>query len=308
MAQGYGTSDMSSPEAYPEHPTEGPGFALIAQFIGAFLSLALAIGIGVWAYKLIMRDVSGIPVIAASSDPMRIAPEDPGGTSAQNQGLSVNAVAEEGSVTNPQKVTLAPRPVVLVTDDLASKELKQKATEALRVSNIETTSLDMNVLADEIVGDSPEPSITDVQIDGNQVENALRLALSGEIEQEAEDERQSAASLRPRARPSDISPAPNSIELASVQEIAPENIPAGTALVQLGAFDSEAIARTEWMRLSQKFPSFMAERSRVIQRADRGGRIFYRLRADGFADLNDARRFCALLVASNADCIPVTVR
>jgi hypothetical protein len=308
MAQGYGTSDMSSPEAYPEHPTEGPRFALIAQFIGAFLSLALAIGIGVWAYKLIMRDVSGIPVIAASSDPMRIAPEDPGGTSAQNQGLSVNAVAEEGSVTNPQKVTLAPRPVVLVTDDLASKELKQKATEALRVSNIETTSLDMNVLADEIVGDSPEPSIADVQIDGNQVENALRLALSGEIEQEAEDERQSAASLRPRARPSDISPAPNSIELASVQEIAPENIPAGTALVQLGAFDSEAIARTEWMRLSQKFPSFMAERSRVIQRADRGGRIFYRLRADGFADLNDARRFCALLVASNADCIPVTVR
>ena len=308
MAQGYGTSDMSSPEAYPEHPTEGPGFALIAQFIGAFLSLALAIGIGVWAYKLIMRDVSGIPVIAASSDPMRIAPEDPGGTSAQNQGLSVNAVAEEGSVTNPQKVTLAPRPVVLVTDDLASKELKQKATEALRVSNVEITSLDMNMLADEIVGDGLEPSIADVQIDGNQVENALRMALSGEIEQEAEDERQSAASLRPRARPSDISPAPNRVELANVQEIAPENIPAGTALVQLGAFDSEAIARTEWMRLSQKFPSFMAERSRVIQRADRGGRIFYRLRANGFADLNDARRFCALLVASNADCIPVTVR
>ena len=47
--------------------------------------------------------------------------------------------------------------------------------------------------ADEIVGDSPEPSFADVQIDGNQVENALRLALSGEIEQEAEDERQSAA-------------------------------------------------------------------------------------------------------------------
>ncbi|MEK9642421.1 MAG: SPOR domain-containing protein, partial [Paracoccaceae bacterium] len=160
----------------------------------------------------------------------------------------------------------------------------------------------------EIVGDSPEPSIADVQIDVNQVENALLMALSGEIEQEAEDERQSAASLRPRARPSDISPAPNSVELASVQEIAPENIPTGTALVQLGAFDSEAIARTEWMRLSQKFPSFMAERSRLIQRADRGGRIFYRLRANGFADLNDARRFCALLVASNADCIPVTVR
>ena len=52
----------------------------------------------------------------------------------------------------------------------------------------------------------------------------------------------------------------------------------------------------------------MAERARVIQRADRGGRVFYRLRANGFSDVNDARRFCALLVANNADCIPVTVR
>ena len=240
---------------------------------------------------------------------MRIAPEEPGGTFTQNQGLSVNAVAEEGSVPEPQKVTLAPRPVVLVTDDLASKELKKKATAALRLANVDTTKLDINKLADSIANNGSETENGTLKIDGKQVENALRQALSSDLGQtQLEDNRQIKSSLRPRARPANLSPIPNNTEVFNFSEIAHENIPAGTALVQLGAFDSEAIARTEWLRLKKKFPSFMAERARVIQRADRGGRVFYRLRANGFSDVNDARRFCALLVANNADCIPVTVR
>ncbi|HBS49363.1 MAG TPA: sporulation protein SsgA, partial [Rhodobacteraceae bacterium] len=33
-----------------------------------------------------------------------------------------------------------------------------------------------------------------------------------------------------------------------------------------------------------------------------------RLRAMGFDDISDARRFCSALVAGGADCIPVTTR
>ena len=305
MAENYGTQNLVSKDEF-QH---GSSLVVVVRLCGAALSVALAIGIGVWAYKLIIRDVSGIPVIAASKEPMRIAPEEPGGTFTQNQGLSVNAVAEEGSVPEPQKVTLAPRPVVLVTDDLASKELKKKATAALRLANVDTTKLDINKLADSIANNGSETENGTLKIDGKQVENALRQALSSDLGQtQLEDNRQIKSSLRPRARPANLSPIPNNTEVFNVSEIAHENIPAGTALVQLGAFDSEAIARTEWLRLKKKFPSFMAERARVIQRADRGGRVFYRLRANGFSDVNDARRFCALLVANNADCIPVTVR
>ena len=50
------------------------------------------------------------------------------------------------------------------------------------------------------------------------------------------------------------------------------------------------------------------EKRRVIEKATSGGRTFYRLRAEGFADLPDARRFCAALVAEKADCIPVVTR
>ena len=305
MAENYATQKLSLENEFPD----GSTLVVMARLCGAALSVVLAIGIGVWAYKLIIRDVSGIPVIAASKEPMRIAPEEPGGTSTQNQGLSVNAIAEEGSVPDPQTVILAPRPVVLVTDDLASKELKKKATAALRVANVDTTKLDINTLADSIANNYSEREDGTLTIDGNQVEDALRQALSSDLGQtQLEDNGRIKASLRPRARPTKLSPIPNNVEASNVIEIVPENIPTGTALVQLGAFDSEEIARTEWLRLNKTFPSFMAERARVIQRADRGGRVFYRLRANGFTDLNDARRFCTLLVANDADCIPVTVR
>ena len=46
----------------------------------------------------------------------------------------------------------------------------------------------------------------------------------------------------------------------------------------------------------------------MIQKAQSGGRTFYRLRAHGFEDLADARRFCALLVAEGPDCIPVVTK
>jgi hypothetical protein len=52
----------------------------------------------------------------------------------------------------------------------------------------------------------------------------------------------------------------------------------------------------------------MAGKGRVIEQASIGGSSFYRLRAEGFRDLADARRFCAALVAEDAECIPVAAR
>jgi hypothetical protein len=49
-------------------------------------------------------------------------------------------------------------------------------------------------------------------------------------------------------------------------------------------------------------------KTRIIQAAQSSGRTFYRLRAEGFTDEADQRRFCSALVAEQAACIPVTVR
>ena len=78
--------------------------------------------------------------------------------------------------------------------------------------------------------------------------------------------------------------------------------------MQLGAFESAEIARSEWGRLSGLFSDYMGDKQRIVQQAQSGGRTFYRLRAHGFDDLSDARRFCSVLVAEGSDCIPVVTR
>ena len=88
----------------------------------------------------------------------------------------------------------------------------------------------------------------------------------------------------------------------------PAALEPGTRLVQFGAFDSDKEARAEWLRLAGRFGDLMAGKAMVIQAAESGGRTFFRLRAHGFENEDDARRFCSALVAENASCIPVAHR
>lgn len=128
-----------------------------------------------------------------------------------------------------------------------------------------------------------------------------------------------AVAIRPPARPAGATliaaaaaAAPAPVAGASAPAAQPvaltTDIPPGTPLVQLGAFDSAEVAAQEWERLNGLFGEFLAGHERVIQQAESGGQTFYRLRARGFADLADARRLCAALVAENAQCIPVVTR
>ena len=125
-----------------------------------------------------------------------------------------------------------------------------------------------------------------------------------------------ARSLRPRLRPTGLAAvAPVSVDAAvaaaaqpTTKELELASMPAGTRLAQIGAFDSVESARAEWQRLEGRFAEYLDGKNRVIQKASSGGRTFYRLRAEGFADLSDARRFCAAFVAQNVDCIPVVHR
>ncbi|MFV2033760.1 MAG: SPOR domain-containing protein [Halocynthiibacter sp.] len=137
-----------------------------------------------------------------------------------------------------------------------------------------------------------------------------------------------ARSLRPRPRPQDTPVAiaaaaaaaataasadaepivaPEPVEtLAEVSnDVDPDSIAPGTSLVQLGAFESAEVAQSEWLRIVAVFPDSFADKARVVEEATSGGRRFYRLRAMGFSDLNQARSFCSVLLVKDAGCIPL---
>ncbi len=81
-------------------------------------------------------------------------------------------------------------------------------------------------------------------------------------------------------------------------------LPRGTMLIQLGAFDSPAVAEAEWSKLQGRHGDILGEKALVIQRTVSSGRVFYRLRAQGFADLAAARATCAALTSRGPACIP----
>jgi SPOR domain len=290
----------------------------IVSIAGALASLALVIGLGVWGYKLAVRDVNGVPVIQALEGPMRTAPADPGGEIADNQGLAVNAVAAEGiAAPPPDTLVLAPRPVELAAEDVAGLggSPMPGLAEASAPSDLLTANRDL-ALAAAPVTESQNP--TEVAIDAALTEALGEIpgdaavvddVIVDDLAGEPAPEGAMTVSPRPKARPGApetvAAASADAVALTEINEVDPSTIAPGTRLVQFGTFDTAEEARAEWVRLQGNFGELMAAKAMVVQPAESGGRTFYRLRAHGFDGEDDARRFCTAFVAENAVCIPV---
>jgi hypothetical protein len=318
---------------------------------GAVTSVGLVIGVGVWGYKLAVRDVTGIPVVRALEGPMRVAPQEPGGEIAANTGLSVNEIAAEGAAADlPEQMVLAPRPIDLTDEDqpIAAADAALQAPETAMLASVVTTEpvSDTTVLADPglpelapgVLTETPNtpevqtallsdplassvPDAAEAAPDAValSVDDALAEALGTDVAVvEAADAAPPGAitrSPRPERRPEGDGSAETPVAAqadtdsdAQSGEVDVASLTPGVKLVQLGAFDDENGARAEWASLQKRFGELIASKVLVLQDATSGGRSFVRLRALGFEDEADARRFCSALLAENATCIPVTYR
>lgn len=309
--------------AMPSHDVRDPGRAARVQRIvnigGAVTSLALVIGLGIWGYRLAVRDVNGVPVIQALEGPMRIAPADPGGAIADHQGLAVNELAETGAATPPpDRLLLAPRAMELLPED--SPGLAGMPTPGLTEASAPTGALPADrdlALAAVPPTESADP--TEIAIDAalaealGEIPDAALYEPSVEIALDLEEaepvpEGAMAVSIRPKARPGArpaAVPAAATAALPAANEVDPATITPGTRLVQFGTFDTADEARIAWAQLQARFGDLMADKALVIQPAESGGRTFYRLRGHGFDGEDDARRFCSAVVSDGATCIPV---
>ncbi|MDO7707160.1 MAG: SPOR domain-containing protein, partial [Loktanella sp.] len=254
---------------------------VLVNYAGAAISCALIIGVGVWGYKLVMRDVTGIPVVRAMTGDMRSLPENPGGEVTLHTGLSVNEVAAVGEAAPPEDtVALAPVTRGLSEEDLEAQPMAEAdevfasvdplgtvvATAEVTPTTLNADQLvdaplstdDILALADQIA-DGAQP-LTDLA-DGEDV--APTLSVAGEAVLESSGSASAVSvSLRPMARASTqavaadasgvndalaaaLSPAPAE-EVANL--VTETNFAAGTNLVQLGAFPASDVAATEWTR------------------------------------------------------------
>jgi len=281
---------------------------MIFYWIGAVLSLSLLAGAIGWSYKLVVRDINQIPIVRAQLGPLRVAPDNPGGLTAANQGLSVTQLAVNEKPLLSDEINLAPAAEILNEETSASllrevDKLNQiDETYEIKEINAENTiSLDGSSGAMKGETASKTESLV-AQVAFSQkkveIENAVSLALS--ITSEFDP---SLTSLRPKTRPRSVQQ--NRELIVSKEPMS--KLPIGSAIVQLGAFDSKSLAESEWRRFEKLLGSILAPKQMIIQKAERGGKIFYRLRASGFNDISDARQFCTA-ISDKVACIPVVTR
>lgn len=348
-ASGLRLAADGGPEAPRRPATSGAGdpapvrLSQLVRISGALTSLALVLGLGFWGYRIIVRDVTGVPVIRALDGPARIAPEVPGGDQARHTGLSVNEVASDGSAAAPaDRLALAPRadeldatalPMAALRPPPRAERAPVPTAEAGEVPAAPTEpaeSLVATNLADPLDPGAEGPAGAEALAEELSA-GAVPLGEVPAVDPAAlppapqplvilsRDVPGVAVSPRPPARPvSGVSPVPASaVEAAlalalapqtGLREVDPADLPAGTKLVQLGAYDDRATAEREWEKIAARFGTLMQDKGRVIQESEAGGRRFYRLRVEGFADLADARRFCAALLAEATSCIATQVR
>jgi hypothetical protein len=150
----------------------GYGAGKFVNLAAAAISVALIGGVGVWGYKLLMRDVTGVPVVRAMDGDMRISPENPGGEIATHVGLSVNSVPADGGAAEPEdRLVLAPSSVNLLAEDLEVAPIESTA----EAGEVEPTTQDIIAEAVAATLETGEPAPVDTAAAATPVDPSVAL-------------------------------------------------------------------------------------------------------------------------------------
>lgn len=282
--------------------------ALVLRWFGALVSVGLLVGIVYWSVQLGQRDAQEIPVIRAMEGAAREAPDNPGGTQADHQGLAVNEVLAGTATTDVNSdTTLAPVAQPLEVEDEPIETLE--VTPAVPAP-IETPPEPIVVMAPEHVDASTRLTEINAPPLVHRAEDGMTLPLrrpdnletgngvSDEIEsllQEVLPEEGGTSVFVPEP----IRPAP----LYGNPRLDP-----GSALVQLGAFNSVANADAAWEIYQTKYNDLLGGLARVIAPIEAGGRVLYQLQAAGFDGIDQTRAVCDAIKSRGSDCISVTTQ
>lgn len=330
--------------------------ARLTHYMGALVSVLLMVALAIWGYQLVVRDVSGVPVIRAVEGDGRIAPTEPGGELTDRGGLAVNDVAAGREAAPVDRVAIAPAGAVLDSQDVPMGELGATARAAQGASDMPVTEPMNGTIAmtdaeaarrlaeDQAAAAAAVPAVGPLEADAVSVASAVTdtagqptqdTAITAALA-EAGAAPAVATPTRPLPRPRRIAAAapaaaapveaaqPLVAEAAAEAPVAADAAPetaapetaapapvavaSGAPLVQIGAFDSGAIAESEWTRISGRYGDLFAGKAPLVQEHKAGGRTFYRLRIAGFETRDAARKFCAALIEAGTDCIPAAAK
>lgn len=116
------------------------------------------------------------------------------------------------------------------------------------------------------------------------------------------------AALRPAqpapAHPAATPPQPVQVAVATPKPTAPvaPKATGGAAMVQIGAFSSQALADRGWNDAATVAPGLAVGKGKRVEPIDKDGKILYRTSVTGFASRAEAQTFCERLKGAGKSC------
>jgi hypothetical protein len=328
MDEVYSDDDTSAADGR----TNRAGLATFRRAASVVIFIGLVGLMGLWAYRLGTRDASEVPIIKAMQGPTRIEPEIPGGLQAANKGHEINKVLEGGAAPAPRDPIVLEETPQLAEEDRPQPELELALRAPDETANPGDREAELGALVAEAIANNeatapgdlvkPAPDLGGSPLVAGDVEE-----LAAEEDEASEPEVAALSGPRPVSRPANLvrvrakptpvatpktvpvrsAPAPQAAAAApQIREV--NTLSSGSRLVQLGAYDSDAVARHAWRKLVAANSDLLSSKSLYIERATSNARVFYRLRVAGFSNTDQTRDLCEALRARSIDCIPVTLR
>ena len=288
--------------------------------------IVLLLALGIVGWSLLGHRSGPPPVVEADGKPYRAKPENPGGMQI-GRGEEILDDADGAAKGKVAPGPEAPAPQALKAQIAAAREEQRQAElKAAEQRAAEQRAMEARLAAQRM------PDVVEPQ-PGAQKPAASMASGSASPLPDTRIEAKKPAGPAVAAKPGQVAPAPAAKSAPVVAQAAPAKpvaqataqpfLPPATAAgraataavpaaavpgggkptqVQLAALGTEEAAQQEWSRLAKKMPDLLGGRKPTIQRIERDGRTFWRVRMDGFADVAQATGFCDKLRAKGAGC------
>ena len=255
----------------------------------SLISISLLGGFLYWAYHVIVQSESEVTIVKAPIGPLKVLPEDPGGNLASHLGFSVNSVQESGQVAGPSaKLVLAPPAMGVQESDLRTLsgfgdsngtiDLKSSINNALAVIFKDTTSLDIKE--------------TSTKKDIYEKQNSIPKGFS-----------------RPLRRPAKLVSATSHQDLVAqivLNQVKANMLNSKDQLkVHLGSFKNNVLADAQLENFLVRYKDYLTNKAVFLQKSETGGRSIYRMRAVGFSNSSETKKFCSIINSFGNECIPI---
>jgi len=241
-----------------------------------------------------------IVTLDAYEDPYKHAPEDKGGMEFPHQDKTIYD-ALDGNTRGGDAEALFPEPEEPVIPEIPEEKVTEPAApEAGDGAESYVAEPPVNEAAEKVADAAPAaaPKVEEVPTPAPVVaEKKPEPAPMPVVVEKKPEPKPAPVVVEKKPEPAPVVKAPTP-PAAPAKPVAT----GGSYAVQLGAFKSDAEAKTQWSKIVAKHGSILGGTKSVVVKADLPNGTFYRLRAVGFASEAAAKSACASLAKAGQGC------